>query len=1260
MAASSISRQARFRKIFCILLAFIIAISFCIPFSSVQAIAQTVNTAESDFLTSGDGSSSNPYKIDSEEDLIAFSTAVNGCSVVDGAWVASGESAQTFEGKKIVLTADINLTNAFTPIGIGKYNVSSYVTITEVSFKGIFDGQGHSINNFYCNESSNPEFTLSSEKSIINNHKANCFSALFGSINGATIQNLNLVLAQDANFGKYGAGIAGIVYGGDTEISCVSVTGNVASNLTSSNVIGGIVGIYAPSKTASLKIAYCFHNGKVSSTMTAGGFIGSISNTGVSISSSYQYGEVSSSYSSTSVDRFWGVFIGGGSAQSPAIENCATDQDGQLVGQNITNATTTNCITGIIDTWNSDAIKAALGSDCYIYYADGATPPTLLFGSAKVSYPITFEYGADDVFGALPTADKVEEASEYTIPASSLTRRGYNFAGWMRTSAQADSKIYKAGDAFTMPSEAVTFTAQWTQREVARTFSTEQDLRTFASAVNSGSIDTTGEIYKLEKDIKLSSAWTPIGSEKNQFCGIFDGGGHTISGLNVTDASIVAGSDAKNTYAGFFGYIDGATIKNLGVSGSVSSSAYYSGGLVGMASAQHKSSATSPELVSTIESCFSRVKVTGSAYVGGLAGYLVRTQISNSYSSGSVCTTSSGGIAGGLVGCYKTLPDKEIIALNNCYSSALAYGTSGSSAHIACLIGAISETYAKGSSSAAWAFANNTYVLSSSLPAFIVETSAGNYVDAASTVSEVYYLSKEELVAAANSSSAKYLGSAFQAEGSSKASWINDGYPLLAWESIPSVRTAEISISPASAKVVLTNNETGMEVASTSSSVSQSSTLYTYDLNASAAYTLKVSAVGYTEQSCTIDATEGSGTINKEVKLEAIAYSIAYDMAGGEFVADYAAPKSFTVESGAIELPSASNIKRAGCIFEGWYLYSDYQGSAIENIDSANAQNYTLYAKWRAATRVLKLSIEPNSAIVKVMREDTGEAVQPQEDGSYVLGVLLQYSVEVSCDGYYTQNFSVEAGNEDIAKTVALEAVPAPEPEPEPQPTPTPEPDPDPDPDPDQGGDQDPQPTPDPDQGGDTDPDPQPQPQPDPDSGTDDGQQKVINTRLSAGQTFNVGALSCVVQSGAKTVFIKAKNKKVKKLYIPTNVKDSRGNSYIVTGIAKSGFKNCKKLKKVSGGLQLGTISSKAFFGCKNLKTFSVGSKLKTVKTSAFAKCKKLKKLTIKSNLLSKKSFKNILKKSNIKKINCKKVNIKVKKNYKKWVKKYKKDCKLS
>ena len=146
------------------------------------------------------------------------------------------------------------------------------------------------------------------------------------------------------------------------------------------------------------------------------------------------------------------------------------------------------------------------------------------------------------------------------------------------------------------------------------------------------------------------------------------------------------------------------------------------------------------------------------------------------------------------------------------------------------------------------------------------------------------------------------------------------------------------------------------------------------------------------------------------------------------------------------------------------------------------------------------------------------------------------------------------------------------------------------------------------------------------------------DTRLSAGKSFVSGSARYVVQSGKKTVYIKANSKKIKKLAIPATVKDSKGNSYKVVGVCAKGFKNCKKLKKVSGGKNITTICAKAFSGCKKLKKVTIsGKSLKTIGNKAFSGCKVLKKATFKSKVLKKIGKKAFYKTTKLTKITIKK-----------------------
>lgn len=74
----------------------------------------------------------------------------------------------------------------------------------------------------------------------------------------------------------------------------------------------------------------------------------------------------------------------------------------------------------------------------------------------------------------------------------------------------------------------------------------------------------------LECDIPLSGEWTPIAN----LTGTFDGNGHTISGLTITDATTAC--------QGFFADVTGGTVKNLNLTNvSISSSNTKVGGIAG-------------------------------------------------------------------------------------------------------------------------------------------------------------------------------------------------------------------------------------------------------------------------------------------------------------------------------------------------------------------------------------------------------------------------------------------------------------------------------------------------------------------------------------------------------------------------------------------------------------------------------------------------------------------------------------------------------
>ena len=97
---------------------------------------------------------------------------------------------------------------------------------------------------------------------------------------------------------------------------------------------------------------------------------------------------------------------------------------------------------------------------------------------------------------------------------------------------------------------------------------TETGLNKLAMDVNSGTV-YSGKYFKLGASINVTN-WTPIGQKgsDNKFAGTFDGNGQTVT-INVIKSDL---DPAFDGYAGFFGAVKDATIKNLTVAGTINGS----------------------------------------------------------------------------------------------------------------------------------------------------------------------------------------------------------------------------------------------------------------------------------------------------------------------------------------------------------------------------------------------------------------------------------------------------------------------------------------------------------------------------------------------------------------------------------------------------------------------------------------------------------------------------------------------------------------
>ena len=193
-------------------------------------------------------------------------------------------------------------------------------------------------------------------------------------------------------------------------------------------------------------------------------------------------------------------------------------------------------------------------------------------------------------------------------------------------------------------------------------------LAHLAYYVNNGT-DAVGDVvgsdqyWKLTIDIDLNSLpWTPIGfyyyyDYCYKFGGNFDGNGHPIANLVTNDF----------LYSGLFGYMNGGSVKNIGIVGNSSITGGISG-IIGFITG-----------TATIDNCYNTGTVSScengdvaGGIIGGINGNVI---IIDCYNTGIVSASTAGGIVG-----YIPISNSHI-TINNCYNigaiSSLSDATSG-------------------------------------------------------------------------------------------------------------------------------------------------------------------------------------------------------------------------------------------------------------------------------------------------------------------------------------------------------------------------------------------------------------------------------------------------------------------------------------------------------------------------------------------------------------------------------------------------------
>ena len=193
-----------------------------------------------------------------------------------------------------------------------------------------------------------------------------------------------------------------------------------------------------------------------------------------------------------------------------------------------------------------------------------------------------------------------------TLTLGHTDREGYVFGGYETTPAD----IIVNGT-LTMPESNVTVNATWADPDDISVNAAGNEFTIYTAAgwnvfcdllaANDGKTYFSGKTVKLGDDIEVTRM---AGSSGHDFTGTFDGQGHTLTVDYGTEESPI-----NEQYAAPFRYVDGATIQNLIVDGTIISDNYRAAGFIG----------ETGETTSHITNCVSSSTISGGRYIGGFS-----------------------------------------------------------------------------------------------------------------------------------------------------------------------------------------------------------------------------------------------------------------------------------------------------------------------------------------------------------------------------------------------------------------------------------------------------------------------------------------------------------------------------------------------------------------------------------------------------------------------------------------------------------------
>ena len=228
------------------------------------------------------------------------------------------------------------------------------------------------------------------------------------------------------------------------------------------------------------------------------------------------------------------------------------------------------------------------------------------------------------------------QKTNYYLPGPSITLshvEGFLVNSYSVKDASNNNIALTNGTTFNMPASDVTITADrsiipWEGEGSAKSpfliqYPSQLDL--LAQRTNDTAGNYVTQHFKLTNNIEYDpedldaegSNYTPIGNYSRPFEGVFDGNGHSISGIRVARRS----NTGQDCYLGLFGNILAGKIRNVILNDARFFGYQFIGSIVG--------NATSSRIMNcyTTDSVFVWAGYKESQYLGGIVGYLYDSKI---------------------------------------------------------------------------------------------------------------------------------------------------------------------------------------------------------------------------------------------------------------------------------------------------------------------------------------------------------------------------------------------------------------------------------------------------------------------------------------------------------------------------------------------------------------------------------------------------------------------------------------------------------